>query len=67
MKKNIFKKVFVGIFIYSFIICMILFAVGCPIAAIGYALAGDYLNCIVAVMLGVVGIGGYTYLVTNEC
>ena len=67
MKKKLFKKVFVNTFIYSFIIGMILFAVGCPIAAIGYALAGDYLHCIIAIILGVIGIGGYTYLVTNEC
>lgn len=66
MKKNVVKKMFVGIFIYSFIIGMILFAVGCPIAAIGYALAGDYLSCIIAIILAIVGIGGYTYLVTNE-
>lgn len=45
---------------------MLLFAIGCPIAAVGYAIVGDYLSTIIAIILGVVGIGGYTYLVTNE-
>lgn len=66
MKKNTFKKMFVNTFIYSWIICMLLFAIGCPIAAIGYALVGNWINVVISVVLGVVGIGGYTYLVTNE-
>lgn len=60
------KKIIVGIFVYTWVIFMIVFAIGCPIAAIGYALSGDAMACIISLILCIIGIGGYTYLVTTE-
>lgn len=64
--KEIIKKIFINIFIYSWVLVMILFTIGCPIAAVGYALVGDYWNSIVSIILCVTVIGSYTYLLQNE-
>lgn len=64
--KEIIKKVFINAFIYSWVLVMVLFSIGCPIAAVGYALVGDYWHSIVSIILCITGIGGYAYLLQNE-
>lgn len=60
------KKFFINMFIYIWIICMVMFAIACPIAAIGCAIAGKYAYAILFVVIGSAGIGGYLFVATRE-
>lgn len=60
------KKLFINMFIYIWIICMVMFTIAFPIAAIGCAIIGNYWYSILFVILGSAGIGGYTYLLQHE-
>lgn len=60
------KKLFINMFIYIWIICMVMFTIAFPIAAIGCAIVGNYWHSILFVILGSAGIGGYIYLLQHE-